>query len=112
MRQIQSAARIARQLRTSEVAIDQAILDANALIGTLIATRREERFAAEVGQDALSEVVRSIEALMQARGAMVAGHARLAKIAEDLAVEWRMDGPLDEKIKEMPSFQADERNAA
>jgi len=112
MRQIRSAARIARQLQNAEASIDQAILDANALVGALIAARREQNFAAEVGQDALNEVVHSIKALMQARGAMVAGHLHLAKLAEDLAIEWRMDGPLEEKIKEMPSFRAVEQDAA
>lgn len=108
MKQIKSAARIARQIRQTETAMDQTILEANALVMAMIEARREGNFAAEVGQDALEDVVRSIKALMDARGAIVAGHGNLAKVAEDLAIEWRMDGPLEEKVKEMPSFKAHE----
>lgn len=106
MKQIRSAARIARQIRQTERAMDQTILEANALVTAMIEARREGNFAAEVGQGALEDVVRSIKALMDARGAMVDGHGNLAKVAKDLAIEWRMDGPLEEKVKESPSFKA------
>lgn len=112
MRQIQSAARVSRQLRKAETAIDQAIIEANTLIGALISARRDEKFAAEVGHDALASVTRSVETLVQARGHMVAGHTGLAQVAEALGAEWRMDGPLDEKIKEMPLYSADDITAA
>jgi hypothetical protein len=112
MKQIRLAARIARQIRQTETTMDQTILEANALVSAMIEARREGNFAAEVGQEALEDVVRSIKALMDARGAIVAGHSHLAKLADDLAIEWRMDGPLEEKIKEPPLFQAKERDAA
>lgn len=104
MKPIRSAARIARQIRQTETAMDQTILEANALVAAMIDARREGNFAAEVGQDALEDVVRSIKALMDARGAIVSGHGNLARLAGDLAIEWRMDGPLEEKIK--PTFKA------
>lgn len=104
MKQIRSAARIARQVQQTEKAVDQTILEANALVVAMIEARREGNFAAEVGQDALADVVRSMNALMDARGAIVSGHGNLAKVADDLAIEWRMDGPLEEKIKEAPLF--------
>lgn len=112
MRQIKSAARIARQLRETEAAMDQAILRANALVTAMIEARIEGRLAAEVGQGALDNVVHGIKAMSEARGAIARGHGDLAKVADDLAIEWRMDGPLEEKVKELPSFQAQERNAA
>lgn len=111
MKQIRSAARIARQIRQTEASVDQTILEANALVTAMIEARREGKFAAEVGQDALEDIVRSIKALMEARSAIVAGHGHLAKLADDLAIEWRMDGPLEEKIKEVPYYQAKERSA-
>jgi hypothetical protein len=112
MKQIRSAARIARQIRETERALDQTILRANALVTAMIEARIEANFAAEVGQDALDNVVRGLKAMTEARGAIASGHSNLAKLADDLAIEWRMDGPLDEKIKETPSFSTQERNAA
>jgi hypothetical protein len=112
MRQIKSAARIARQIRQTEAAMDQTILHANALVAAIIEARIEGKFAAEVGHKAIDSIVRGIWQMTEARGAIVNGHSELAKLAEDLAIEWRMDGPLEEKIKEMPSFKAEEQDAA
>jgi hypothetical protein len=112
MRQIRSAARIARQVQLTERAMDQTILEANALLTAMIEARREEKFAAEVGQTALEDVARTIKTLMDARAAIVSGHSNLAKLADDLAIEWRMDGPLDEKIKETPFYLKQDRSAA
>lgn len=114
MKQIRSAARIARHIQQTERAVDQAILDANALLVAMIEARREGNFAAEVGQDALEDVARTLKTLMEARGAIVSGHGNLAKVAKDLAIEWRMDGPLEEKVRdrEMPTFRAVEHEAA
>ncbi len=114
MKQIRSAARIARQIQQTEKAMDQTILEANALLSAMIEARREGNFAAEVGQNALEDVAQTIKTLMDARGAIVSGHSNLAKLAGDLAIEWRMDGPLEEKVrdKEMPTFKAVEQDAA
>jgi hypothetical protein len=114
MKQILSAARIARQIQKTERAVDQTILETNALLMAMIEARREGNFAAEIGQDALEDVARTLKTLMDARGAIVSGHGHLAKLAKDLAIEWRMDGPLEEKVrdKEMPTFQVQTRDAA
>jgi hypothetical protein len=112
MKQIKSAARIARQIQQTERAMDKTILEANALVAAMIEARIENRFAAEVGQNALDDIVRGMKAMTEARGAIASGHGNLAKLADDLAIEWRMDGPLDEKIKETPSFMTQERSAA
>lgn len=99
MKQVRSAARIARQIRETETALDQTILRANALVTAMIEARLEGKFAAEVGQDALDNIIRGLLALTEARGAIVNGHSGLAKLADDLAIEWRMDGPLEEKLQ-------------
>lgn len=112
MKQISSAARIARQLQKTERKMDETILEANALVSALIEARFEGRLAAEVGHEALDDIVRGLKAMTEARGDIAAGHAHLAQVAKDLAIEWRMDGPLDEKIKEMPSFRAQDQDAA
>lgn len=112
MKQIKSAARIARQIRQTEAAMDQTILNANALLAAMIEARLEARLAAEVGQQALDNVVRGIKAMIDARGAIASGHGDLAKLADDHAIEWRMDGPLEEKVKEMPSNRTRQLSAA
>jgi len=111
MKQIRSAARVVRQLQETEAAVDQAILRGNALVTAMIEARLEGRLAAEVGQDAFDNIVNGIRAMTEARGAIVRGHGNLAKVADDLAIEWRLDGPLEQKIK--PTFiQAQEEDAA
>lgn len=112
MKQIRSAARIARQIQQTEKKMDETILEANALVSALIEARFEGKFAAEVGHDALADIVRGLKAMTEARGAIASGHGNLAKVAKDLAIEWRMDGPLDEKIKEMSSFSVQDQSAA
>lgn len=102
MKQIRSAARVVRQLQETEAAMDQAILRGNALVTAMIEARIEGRLAAEVGQDALDNIVTGLKAMTEARGAIARGHGDLAKVADGLAIEWRMDGPLEQKIK--PAF--------
>lgn len=99
MKQIKSAARIARQIQQTEASMDETILKANALVAAMIEARIEGNFAAEVGQGALDNVVRGLKAMTEARGAIAQGHCDLAKLAGDLAIEWRsFDGPLVEKM--------------
>jgi len=105
MRKIKSAARIARQLQETEAAMDQSILRANALVTAMIEARIEGKLAAEVGQDALDNIVSGLKAMTEARGAIARGHGDLAKVADGLAIEWRLDGPLEEKL--IPRFSAE-----
>lgn len=115
MKQIRSAARIARQIQLTERALDQTILEANSLLTAMIEARREGNYAAEIGQAALEDVTRTLKTLIDARAAIVSGHTNLAKVAKDLAIEWRMDGPLEEKEgdREVPhTFRVQERTAA
>jgi hypothetical protein len=114
MKQIRSAARIARQVQLTERAVDQALLEGNALLAAMIEARREGNFAAEIGQVALEDVARTLKTLMEARGAIVSGHTNLSKIAESLAIKWRMDGPLEEKERdrEVPHTFGQARDAA
>lgn len=112
MKQIKSAARIARQIRETEAAMDQTILRANSLVTAMIEARFEGNFAAEVGQEALDNVVRGLKAMTEARGAIARGHGDLAKLADDLAIEWRLDGPLEQKIKPLFTAKPTARDAA
>lgn len=46
--------------------------------------------------------------LMSTRAAIVSGQGNLVKAAEDLAIDWRLDGPLEEKVRdrELPTLRA------
>ena len=68
MKQVRSAARIARQLRKTEAAMDQAILEANALVTAMIEARRAGNLAAEGGDDAIEDGAPGNMARMDARG--------------------------------------------
>lgn len=91
--------RIARCLHKAEHSLDQAILDANALIQAMVEGRREQSLAAEVGQDALDGAVSGLVALAAARRDVVTSHAALARVAAHKQIGWRMDGPLEKKIE-------------
>lgn len=112
MREIKSAARIARQIQQTETAMDKTILQANALVTAMIEARFEGRFAAEVGQGALDNVVRGLRSLTDARGAIASGHGELAKLAEGLAIAWETDGPLEEKTGPLLSVEPKVQTAA
>lgn len=99
MKQIRSAARVARKVQQTEAAIDQSILETTALIAGIIEASREGHLAAEVGQGAIANMIVGLQAMATARGAIANGHADLAQVADDLAIQWRMDGPLVQKIK-------------
>ncbi len=115
MRQVRSATRIARQIHKTERTMDQAILEANTLLAAMIEARREGNFAAEIGQRALDDVGSTIKTLIDARAAIVSGHRNLAQLADDLAIEWRMDGPLEEKERDREGqtfYRVDQKEAA
>lgn len=90
---------IARRLRTTEHAVDNALIETTGLIQAMIEARREAGFAADVGQPALLHMVRGLTQLAEARGAVVDGHERLAAVAAAQEFGWRLDGPLEQKTK-------------
>jgi hypothetical protein len=98
--------RIARCLHRAEHSLDQAILDANALIQAMIEGRREQSLAAEVGQDALDGAVAGLTSLAAARREVVTSHAALARVASHKQIGWRMDGPLEKKIEPRAHLEA------
>jgi hypothetical protein len=97
MRNRQVGARIARRLQTTEHAVDLAMVEASALIQAMLEGRTEAGFAAEVGHPALVNMVRGLNQLAEARGAVVDGHVELAAVAAAQGVVWRLEGPLEQK---------------
>lgn len=91
--------RIARRLQTAEHAVDRAMIETTALIQAMIEGRADAGFAADVGHPALLNVVRGLNQLAEARGAVVEGHGGLAAVASAHGVLWRLEGPLEEKTR-------------
>lgn len=107
MRNMQVGVRVARQVRTAEHAIDQAMIEVCRLIQTSLEGRVESRLAAEVGQSAIENIVAGLGQLATVRASVVAGHADLATVAEDHGIGWRMDGMGEDKVKPTGAMPAD-----
>lgn len=97
MKNMQVGVRVARQVRTAEHAIDQAMIEVCRLIQTSLEGRVESRLAAEVGQSAIENIVAGLGQLATVRASVVAGHADLATVAQDHGIGWRMDGMGEDK---------------
>ncbi len=103
MRNMHVGVKVARQVRTAEHAIDQAMIEVCKLIQTSLEGRVEARLAAEVGQSALENIVAGLHQLAAVRGAVAAGHAGLSVVADEHQIGWRMDGMTEGKATPMTS---------
>lgn len=97
MKRVQVGVRIARQIHTTEHAVDRAMVAASALLQTMLDGRRDAAVGADVGHAQISDVVASLAQLNGARGLVVRSHGGLAQVAESLGVSWRMDGGMEQK---------------
>ncbi|KJV40012.1 hypothetical protein VH88_12465 [Brevundimonas sp. KM4] len=96
--------RVARQVRTAEHVVDQAMIEVSRLVQTALEGRVEARLAAEVGQKALANMVRGLSQLAEVRGAVIASHSELAQVADDHQVGWHMDGAHEDKTVKPTGF--------
>lgn len=87
----------ARQLRTTEHALDQALAESLLLGHQLVSGRAPAGFAASVGQEALVTLVRSVVSLTEARQGIIMSHDQLDAVSREQGVRWRLDGPLETK---------------
>jgi hypothetical protein len=88
---------IARQLRTAEHAVDNALAEMFRLGARMVEGRKAANLAAAVGQESLAEVVQGLSALTAARRSAIAAHGGLLDIADEHGVGWRLDGPTESK---------------
>lgn len=88
---------IARQLRTAEHAVDNALAEMFRLGARLIEGRKAANLSAAVGQQSLTDVLTGLSALNSARMAAVSAHAGLLEVADDHGIGWRLDGPTESK---------------
>ncbi len=91
------AIQVAQTLHATEAAIDGAIAKAAEFVGMMPVARQEARFAASVGQEALSKAIFAMTALAQAREAMVAAHEALAEVQDQFRLGELNFGGLVEK---------------
>ena len=95
------AQRVNTQLRTTEVAIDAAIVEANKLMVSIIEARAEANVSAVAGDRELNRLAEALKELNAARHNVVNAHHGLAKIAKEMNVPVRMDAT-------KPGLQAEE----
>ena len=107
MRNMQVGVRVARQVRTAEHAIDQAMIEVCRLVQTSLEGRVESRLAAEVGQSAIEHISSGLGQLATVRASIVAGHADLATVADDHGIGWRMEGMGEAKTDPKPTARLD-----
>jgi len=104
MKNMHVGVRVARQVRTAEHAVDQAMIEVSRLVQTALEGRVEARLAAEVGQEALANMVRGLSQLAEVRSAVIASHCELAHVADDHQVGWHMDGAQENKTVKPTGF--------
>lgn len=102
MKRAQVGARIARQIQTTEHAVDRAMVEASELLQTLLDGRRDAAVGADVGHAEISDVVASLAQLNDARGLVVRSHGGLSQVARALGVSVRMEGPMEQKSPPTP----------
>ncbi|MFN3837326.1 MAG: hypothetical protein ACK4MI_06370 [Brevundimonas sp.] len=98
MRDMHVGVRVARQVRNAEHAVDQAMIEVCKLVQTALEGRVEARLAAEVGHNALADMVRGLGQLSEVRGAVISSHGELAQVADDHHIGWRLDGTREDKV--------------
>lgn len=99
MSEIRNGVRVARSLHEAEHAIDGAMKATTALIQNMLTARGDASLAAEVGQDALTQIIGGLSALNGARAHVVTGHIELAQVADRIGFSWRLEGPMEKKIE-------------
>ncbi|WEK56657.1 MAG: hypothetical protein P0Y52_08840 [Candidatus Brevundimonas phytovorans] len=97
MNKHQTGIQIARGLRTSEHALDEALAQTMRLGADMLDGRKTSHLAASVGHAALQDVITGLQAMTAARTAIIAAHSGLLQVAEEHAVIWKMDGATETK---------------
>lgn len=97
MNKHQSGVKVARGLRSSEHALDDAIASTMRLGADMVEGRKAAQFAAGVGQKALTDVMAGLGAMVAARDALISAHGELLQVADEHRVSWRLDGPTETK---------------
>jgi len=87
----------AEQLLTAENAIEMALCEATALTSSLGRMRMDAKLSMVVGQDAMGALVEAINALTNARGAMIRAHGHLDTVKTQIGCRTMMSGTMGDK---------------
>lgn len=83
---MKAARTVAADLQGFEKALDEALTLGSLLQATMIKSRLEAKLAAEVGQEALESVAKTLTLMVDARRQIVAAHGGLKQVAGDIGV--------------------------
>lgn len=83
--------RVAKKLYATEAAVDGAMTQAAELMADLLQARQDVKVSSVVIEDAAAKIVEAIQALGEARTAMVGAHNELSEIKLRLGVRTKMD---------------------
>ena len=88
LKQRQNAAgQLTKRLFATEEALDEAICKIGDLIGYMPEARTTANLSAVVGQEAISEATETLNAMVAARGHLVATHNRLAEVRDQIGLQ-------------------------
>ncbi len=92
-----AAENLTERLFATEQAVDEAIRKMADLAGYMPVARVNANLSAVVGQDAISQAVDTLSALVNARGQLVATHNRLAETRDQIGLQAMAMGSGDMK---------------
>lgn len=81
-----AAEKVAKVLHGAEAAVDGALVEAAALVGTLPVARMEAGLAATIGQEAIERAMEALGALTEARAKLVAAHEALYEVQQRMGL--------------------------
>lgn len=91
MEKVFVAQRIANKLHATEASVDAAMVEAAELMNEMVKARQELKLSATFGHEATAKMVEAIQALGEARAAMMAVHEEANEAQLRLGIRTRMD---------------------
>jgi hypothetical protein len=91
MEKVFVAQKVAKQLWATEAAIDEALMEASTLMGDMIQGRKDLKLSTVFGAEANVKLMAAMQALTEARTAMVAVHGEMNEAQLRLGLRTRME---------------------
>ena len=99
---------VVEDLYATEKAVDDAIAQSTDFVATMIQARRDVNLSAVIGAEAQSKMLEAIAAMGQARDAVVAAHADLARVQRLIGLGHVAVGPVDKPEEDGPIHPEDD----
>lgn len=91
------AKKVATKIRSTEAALDAALVEATELMGDMIRGRVELKVSAVATDPTMAKIAAAIAAMSEARTAMVEAHAAADELRLRIGIRTRLDG-MEKKI--------------